>query len=420
MGQKDNYDIKMMMLISGNTMILNVILAICMLCSSLIACNKKVDQGPVDEPPIDIPAGDVSVGVYYFPNWGPVFRSEWQLIRDAQPRFSGHKQPKKPLWGFENEENPQVMAKKIDVAAQHGVDAFIFCWYYFDPANLERPGGKYLSEALENGFMPASNAGDVSFALMWANHDVGDMKGAIAPETFEEMTTYIVEHYFNHSAYWKIDGNPYFSIYEFDTFLKIFDNDVVQARNALERFREKVKAAGFPDLHLNLVLWGLKGELLSQAFEIADVSSTTSYVWIHHNVLQGFPTAQYDAEAHRYFNSVAYGGASNGLQNPAHTLPVPYYPNVTMGWDASPRTRNAADWNLRRDYPFGAVMVGNTPYVFKRALAQAKRVAIQNESGHRIVTVNAWNEWGEGSYLEPDTESQFGYLEALKEVFEQE
>jgi len=393
------------------------ILAACLVCCCLMACKNKDSQPEKEEPPVDIPEGKVQVGVYYFPNWGPVFRSEWPLIRDAKPRFTGHKQPKKPLWGFENEEDPAVMAKKIDVASQHGVDAFIFCWYYFDPPTLEHPGGKYLSEALENGFMQAPNAGDVSFALMWANHDVGEMKGAIQPETFEEMTDYIVERYFKHPAYWKVDGCPYFSIYEFDTFLKIFNGNVASARHALERFREKVKAAGFPDLHLNLVLWGLKGELLTKAFEITTVNSTTSYVWIHHNALQGFPTAQYDAEAHKYFNSVAYGGASNGLENPANTLPVPYYPNVTMGWDSSPRTRNADGWNERRDYPFGAVMVNNKPYAFKKALAKAKGLALQHEEQHRILTVNAWNEWGEGSYLEPDEEYGFKYLEALAEVF---
>src|SRR5690606_31095834 len=393
------------------------ILAACLVCFCLMACKNKDSQPEKEEPPVDIPEGKVQVGVYYLPNWGPVFRSEWPLIRDAKPRFTGHKQPKKPLWGFENEEDPEIMAKKIDVASQHGVDAFIFCWYYFDPATLERPGGKYLSEALENGFMQASNAGDVSFALMWANHDVGTMMGAIKAETFEEMTDYIVERYFKHPAYWKIDGCPYFSSYEFDTFLKVFDGDAQLAREALERFRGKVKAAGLPDLHLNVVLWGLKGELLTTAFEMATINSTTSYVWIHHNALPGVPTAQYDAEAHKYFNSVAYGGAANGLEKPASTLPVPYYPNVTVGWDASPRTRNADGWDKRRDYPFGAVMVNNTPYAFKKALAKAKGLALQNDAPNRVLTINAWNEWGEGSYLEPDEEFQYQYLEAIKEVF---
>ena len=90
---------------------------------------------------------------------------------------------------------------------------------------------------------------------------------------------------------------------------------------------------------------------------------------------------------------------------------------LSMGWDSSPRCRNAPDWASRRDYPFGAVMVNNTPAAFREALERAKALAATNPPGQRIVTLNAWNEWGEGSYLEPDTTHGLGYLEAVRDVF---
>ena len=65
---------------------------------------------------------------------------------------------------------------------------------------------------------------------------------------------------------------------------------------------------------------------------------------------------------------------------------VPYYPNIMTAWDASPRTM------------------------------QSDRIALRPEE-QRIITLNAWNEWTEGSYLEPDTESEYRYLEAVKEIF---
>jgi hypothetical protein len=98
-------------------------------------------------------------------------------------------------------------------------------------------------------------------------------------------------------------------------------------------------------------------------------------------------------------------------------MPVPYHPNVSMGWDSSPRCRNAPDWARRRDYPFGAVIVNNTPAAFRAALERAKALAAANPPGQRIITLNAWNEWGEGSYLEPDTTTGLGYLEAIRAVF---
>ena len=62
----------------------------------------------------------VQTAVYYFPNWGPVATSEWGLIQAAQPQFEGHFQPKVPAWGYEDENDPAVMARKIEAAAGSG------------------------------------------------------------------------------------------------------------------------------------------------------------------------------------------------------------------------------------------------------------------------------------------------------------
>ena len=67
--------------------------------------------------------------------------------------------------------------------------------------------------------------------------------------------------------------------------------------------------------------------------------------------------------------------------------------------------------------PFGAVIVDNTPYLFKKYLAEAKAWTLAKPESERIVVINSWNEWGEGSYLEPDTENGMGYLEAVRDVF---
>jgi hypothetical protein len=156
---------------------------------------------------------------------------------------------------------------------------------------------------------------------------------------------------------------------------------------------------------------------MSQAVNDLNMNSVTSYVWIHHNALPSFPATKYEVAFDQYFRSVESGGGANGLENPANTIPVPYHLNVSMGWDSSPRCRNAPDWMSRRDYPFGAVIVDNTPYLFKKALAKAKKATLEKPLADRIITVNSWNEWGEGSYLEPDTQNGMAYLEAIRDVF---
>jgi hypothetical protein len=70
-----------------------------------------------------------------------------------------------------------------------------------------------------------------------------------------------------------------------------------------------------------------------------------------------------------------------------------------------------------RGYPFGAIITDNTPERFRDALVRARQLAMSLPADNRIITINAWNEWGEGSYLEPDTVHGMGYLEAVKSVF---
>ncbi|MBE7086916.1 MAG: hypothetical protein E7369_01275, partial [Clostridiales bacterium] len=77
---------------------------------------------------------------YYFPNWhvdklneewhGKGW-TEWECVKCARPRFPNHEQPLVPLWGYEDEADPKVMAKKIATAKEYGIDGFIFDTYYF-------------------------------------------------------------------------------------------------------------------------------------------------------------------------------------------------------------------------------------------------------------------------------------------------
>jgi hypothetical protein len=372
------------------------------------------------------------IAVYYFPNYhmddsrnelryGKGW-SEWELVKKAVPRFPGHKQPMIPSWGYTNESDPEVMKMKIDAANRYGVDVFIYDWYYYND-------GPFLEKGLENGFMKAENNNKVKFALMWANHDWVDLfprnpeignaplfyPGAITPETFDKMTDYIIKNYFSHPSYWKIDGCPYFSIYELYRFIKGMGGRE-KAKEALDKFRMKTRKAGFKDLHLNAVVWGvqiLPGEqLLKDPADMLDYfsfNSITSYVWIHHVSLGKFPQTEYKDAQDSYFN---YSDEF------VKTVKQPYYINVTMGWDASPRcSQDIAFKNM--GYPCMAMMNNNTPGAFRNALQTAKGWTDKRYKTNRVITVNSWNEWTEGSFLEPEREYGYQYLEAIKSVFKQ-
>jgi len=371
------------------------------------------------------------IAVYYFPNYHPDPRNarvhgpgwtEWELVRRAEPRFPGHNQPRIPQWGYEDESDPAVMAKKIEAAASHGVDAFIFDWYWYDD-------GPFLERGLEKGFLNERNSGKLKFALMWANHDWTDIHparldecqsgrhtllypGTITRETFDRAVDYTIERYFKHPDYWQIDGAPYFSIYDLPAMVRSLGG-VKGLREALVSFRARTRAAGFKDLHLNQVLWNtgiLPGETAMRdpgsLLETLGFDSFTSYVWVHHAALDQFPETDYRAVFRQY---------RTYWEQVSKEIRLPYFPNATVGWDSSPRTL-PSDKFLNAGYPFTPVISGSTPECFRAALQEIKE-RMDQANQLKILTVNSWNEWTEGSYLEPDTRSGMGYLEAIREIF---
>lgn len=376
-------------------------------------------------------AKDITVAVYYFPNYHLDARnrqvhgegwSEWDLVRRAEPRYPGHRQPRLPLWGYEDEADPQVMAKKIAAAADHGVDVFLFDWYWYDD-------GPYLQRGLEEGYLGANNNARVKFAIHWANHNWIDIHpaklnecldhshrllypGKITEATFNQVTDYVIDHYFKHPSYFKIDGAPYFSFYDLNMLVASFGSMEV-TRQALAAFRQKTKEAGFPDLHLNQVLWNLgilPGEAAArnpaELLPALGFDSFTSYVWIHHVPLDAFPETDYTSVFHKYLDYWKEAEAQINL---------PYFPNATMGWDSSPRTVQS-DAFLNAGYPFTPCLSNNSPRHFTDTLRHIKK-RLDQRTGSKILTINAWNEWTEGSYLEPDTYYGMGYLEAIRDVF---
>ncbi|MCE9590850.1 MAG: glycoside hydrolase family 99-like domain-containing protein [Planctomycetes bacterium] len=369
-----------------------------------------------------------TVAAYYFPNYHVDPRNEkvhgtgwteWELVKRAEPRFPGHRQPRVPAWGYEDESDPAAMAKKINAAADHGVDAFIFDWYYYND-------GPFIERPLDKTFLNAPNVSRLKFALMWANHDWIDIHpakartaapllypGAVTSETFDRITDLVIDRYFKHPSYWKIDGKPYFSVYELFRLVQGFGG-IGGTRAALDRFRAKAVAAGLPGVHMNAVLWGtslLPGETgVKNPRELLDklgFDSIGSYVWVHH-VATPFPTADYGAIAEQ---SIAHWHKTISEHH------LPYHPNVTVGWDASPRTVQS-DRFENLGYPFMGIYEKNTPEAFRKALAAAKQFLDQNvKQGPKVCSINAWNEWTEGSYLEPDTTHGMAYLEAIRDVF---
>ncbi len=234
----------------------------------------------------------------------------------------------------------------------------------------------------------------------------------MTPAGFDRMTDYVIATCFRHPSYWLLDGKPYFSIYEIGSLVQSFGS-VEATRAALDRFRAKTQQAGLPGLHLNAVVWGspiLPGERTptdpAQLVTDLGFDSVTSYTWVHHAALD-FPKTEYATARDRYLTH---------FDLMLKQFQQPYFPNASMGWDPTPRTEQSTPWG-QGNYPFTGVVVGNTPAAFRAALQIIKDKLLAAPTLPKVVTINCWNEWTEGSYLEPDTNHGLAYLQAVKEVF---
>ena len=339
----------------------------------------------------------------------PDGKGEWEAIYSAKSKFQGHRQPRVPLWGYLDESEPKTQEKVIDTALEYGVNTFIFDWYWYD----NKP---FLEDVLNKGFLKAGNNTKMKFYLMWANHTHNaylDPKnpdknqvywhGEVSREVFDGFIDHLINDYFKRPNYYKIDGKPVFAIYEVSTFIKGMGGEQ-QAKEALDGFRKKCQAAGLPGVHIQAILWGNIPETLSgtpgdqtktqdNTVKFFGFDSLTNYQWCHF-----VPTNQ---------DYQSWGEKATAKYAEFGQFSVPYFPHVSIDWDPNPR------------FPGGPQPCVSevTPQKFENFLRVAKDYADAHPNQPSLITINAWNEWAEGSYLEPDTEFQYGFLEAVKKVF---
>lgn len=331
---------------------------------------------------------------------------EWEIIRQGDPRFEGHYQPKQPLWGYEMDNDPAVVEKWIDTAVRYGVNTFIYDWYWY-------MDGPYLESALNDGFLKAANRDRMNFYIMWANHTVAknywncrrygdDSSLLFSPlvdmESFKKIADRIVERYFVQPNYLKIDNCPVMAIFDYGQIIESFGS-VEEASGALDYFRSKAVEAGFDGIHFQMNPGGgyrLDGEETERITGLIDTLGIGSIAFYN---MGGFSP-----------DYLKHGAEAIEIRNEwDRAFEIPVFPTVSVGWDDTPRFPDKGADDVTRFH--------NTPESFASYLSAAKDYADAHPDQPRIIVINAWNEWVEGSYLLPDRLNGFGYLEAVKRVF---
>jgi hypothetical protein len=379
----------------------------------LFACKSGVPTAQQKEKPAK---NDYYVAAYIWPSchddslgrdklWAEG-TGEWEVIKKGNPRFDGHYQPRQPLWGYELDNDPKVVEKWIDVATGHGINVFVYDWYWYEE-------GPYLESALNDGFLKASNNEKMQFYIMWANHDVkynywnyhryGDntdilWDAKVDWKNYQIIVNRVINQYFKRPNYFKINGEPVFSVFSIHKLMESFGNSEAEARKALDYFRDEVKKAGFPGLHIQ---WNQGGGAVMSPEAAAKFSSSVKAMGFNSVAMYNMGGLNEDY--------LVYGANSVKIREQMNSiLDVPVFPCVSIGWDDTPRFPAKGIHDV--------VHYHNTPQSFAALLAKAKKYADSHPEHPKLITINAWNEWVEGSYLLPDMLNGFGYLEAVKKV----
>jgi len=335
---------------------------------------------------------------------------EWQSVKNAVSKFEGHSWPRKPLWGYVNEADPYVMEMQIEAATDHGVNVFIYDWYWYDNRS-------FLENCLNDGFLKAKNNDKMKFYLMWANHDVNytwDIRnshmqntniwsGAVDQKQFRIIGKRWIENYFKHPSYYKIAGKPVVSIYDLQNLINGLGGKE-NTKAEMEWLQNEAIKSGLEGVHFQFIKWGdcnlnlsgVDGAITAIPSEIISelgFASLSHYQFVHF--------VDIDREYKDIIPNVL-----KEWEGILENYKMPYYPHVSIGWDNNPRFK---------DFRKGIVK-NNSPKEFEKMLKHAKEFS-DKYCDVPLITINSWNEWTETSYLEPDDLYGYGYLEAIKSVF---
>ncbi|QZZ20419.1 glycoside hydrolase family 99-like domain-containing protein [Leptothermofonsia sichuanensis E412] len=330
--------------------------------------------------------------------WGKGF-TEWTNVTKARPLFSGHYQPHLPTdLGFYDLRVPEVREMQAELAKAYGIYGFCYYHYWFHGKRLlERP----LDEVL------ASGKPDFPFCLCWANEswsrnwDGLDREVLIRQEYSEEDNKQHIRwlaNVFNDSRYIRINGKPLFLVYR--------ASKVKDALKMTQTWREELPKYGINDIFLCRVE-SRSDEKEDPTLIGFDASVEFQPDW--ENLGRPLQTGKH-WELARRIGLANSSYKQNRIYNYSDIVqkmlakPEPSYRQfycVTPAWDNTPRRKSGA-----------IILKDSTPQLYEHWLKTAIDKTLSKGTEENLVFINAWNEWAEGSHLEPCQKWEKAYLEA--------
>ncbi len=351
---------------------------------------------------------------YVYPGWHsePYRRNsdgkilnEWDLVINAKPFFKGHRQPRRPLFIYDDSEI-KTSELQIDLALRYGIDAFIYCFYWSF-------GRRVLYRPLDESFLKCNKNTEIKFAIMWANRmprgilPIKNTKGPIIhksrfvytdKEDFLNMIKFCAANYFLRPNYLKIDNRYLFLIFDPTFFLR--DAGLKSAKEIIKSSREYLISRGMNDLYLIALNPALS--FMSQ-YKMAGFDAISHYVFL----------PDWKGEYLQDYNIIIKKRASE-WKSFQDLSSLPYYPSVSPGWDATPRGL-FKNQKIPKRYPYHPVVINESPTKFKQFLIDSTKYTMK-ENREKLIFITSMNEYSEGHYIEPDMDFGYGFLEAIRDA----
>lgn len=348
--------------------------------------------------------------------WGEGF-TDWDNVKSARPQYEGHNQPRVPLNNnYYDQSKTETLRWQVDLAKKYGIYGFCHYHYWFD--------GKQLLETPTNLVMENKDI-DFPFCLSWANetwskrwdgkdHQILIQQTHIATkERWKQHYDYLIKAWTDPRAI-KVDGKPVFVIYRPQRINKIDD--------MLAYWRELAVKDGLSGLYF---IFQKQGELPSKnclnlfdavfQFQPQEAVNSPSYdkKSIRHSklfkLIQSLPERYQDmlrglrAKFVRELTFHDYDEVWRQIVDIRPDAKLTTYPGAYVDWD------NAARYKKR-----ATIFREASPEKFGVWLTKLVDSMPQRNLPENFIFLNAWNEWAEGAYLEPDERYGYQYLEAIK------
>ena len=344
----------------------------------------KADYVPVPKPV----ESDYEIGAFYYPGWKEM--REWERIYSTHPE-------RKPVLGWYDEGNPEVIDWQIKWSLENGIQYYFVDWYWHQ--------GRQHKDHWVKAFPQARYKSMFKWAMMWANHNP---PGSHSEEDQRNVTKFWIENYFNTPEYYTIDGRPVVMIWSPRGMDDDIRNIERQKGNELGRgegvkklldiSKSMAKEAGYKGIYFMAMKMPEASTTADDIQWLADAGfeMTSIYHFMDHGS---------KAENPRRFPFELVIEASLPHWEALHKTGIlPFLPNLSTGWDSQP-------WHGERN----TIIDGRTVDGFRRICEDFKKFS--ERTGIKSFVLAPTNEWGEGSYIEPNTEYGFGMFETVRNTF---